>query len=597
MANNVRKYGKKFLSLLLVLVMCLSMVQIVAAAPGYGGYGGYNPWNPGWGGNWDNDDDDFTISKPEGEVDFKVYLLYSNEIPGNIQQSFAYDLFGPSGDNKPYTTVTVDIDGLLAEDGVKVQEKSSGHWYISHQTCDGLSVEELWDLTLKHMDAEGQAFFSSYFKNNYIGYVVKVEGDGGHIDGIYKVDPAYLTEVYIENSLETSMFDSTAQSFSDVLSWFETYANIAWDDDYRYGEFDFGDSRFSITMENKSAFRDGDLVFTEKTDDFFVASLYYVLADITPELPAEPVDFEPIVTVSKSADKDSYMVGETITWTITVSNDSDHPAYNVVVRDEMVSLQETIQMLNPGQSQSFTVSAEAKEAGSLSNVVVTTWEDGDEIDDNDEPDEVRYTNDEEIVTVNEPEPDPVYYNLTVHYVDESGAAVAESDYSQGLPEGTPYSTSPKPVNDYNEGVWDSSSDAASGTMDSDKVVVYVYSVKEVPPVDPPVNPEPDPVYYTLTVNYVDESGAPVADSDVTQGLEEGSAYATAPKAVEGYNEGVWDSSSNAVSGTMDSDKVVTYVYSVKEQPPVDPPVNPEPDPVYYTLTVNYVDESGAPVAD
>ena len=174
MANNVRKYGKKFLSLLLVLVMCLSMVQIVAAAPGYGGYGGYNPWNPGWGGNWDNDDDDFTISKPEGEVDFKVYLLYSNEIPGNIQQSFAYDLFGPSGDNKPYTTVTVDIDGLLAEDGVKVQEKSNGHWYISHQTCDGLSVEELWDLTLKHMDAEGQAFFSSYFKNNYIGYVVKV---------------------------------------------------------------------------------------------------------------------------------------------------------------------------------------------------------------------------------------------------------------------------------------------------------------------------------------------------------------------------------------------------------------------------------------
>ena len=40
MANSVRKYGKKFLSLLLVLVMCLSMVQIVAAygpRPGQGG--------------------------------------------------------------------------------------------------------------------------------------------------------------------------------------------------------------------------------------------------------------------------------------------------------------------------------------------------------------------------------------------------------------------------------------------------------------------------------------------------------------------------------------------------------------------------------
>ena len=134
-------------------------------------------------------------------------------------------------------------------------------------------------------------------------------------------------------------------------------------------------------------------------------------------------------------------------------------------------------------------------------------------------------------------PEPVYYTLTVHYVDESGAAVADSDVTQGLPEGSPYTTAAKQVEGYNEGVWNSSSDAVSGTMDSDKVVVYVYSVKEVPPVEPPVNPEP--VYYTLTVNYVDESGAAVADSDVTQSLPEGSPYTTAAKQVEGYNEGVW----------------------------------------------------------
>ncbi|MBP3698800.1 MAG: hypothetical protein J6J01_04885, partial [Oscillospiraceae bacterium] len=341
MANSVRKYGKKFLSLLLVLVMCLSMVQIVAAygpRPGQGG-GGYNPWNPGWGGNWDDDDDDFAISKPEGEVEFKVYLLYSNVIPSNIQQSFAYDLFGPSGDNKPYTTVTVDIDGLLAEDGVKVQEKSGGHWYISHQTCEGLSVEELWTLTLKHMDAEGQAFFADYFKNNYIGYVVKVESDGGHIDGIYEVNPAYLTEVYIDNALETTLFDNVAQDFDeDVLLWFERYADIAWADDYRYGEFSYGDSRFSITMEDKSAFRNGELVFTEKTSNFYVSALYYVLEDITPELPPEPENYAPFVSIVKSADKDSYEVGETVTWTVTVTNDSDYPAYNVMVVDQMVGI-------------------------------------------------------------------------------------------------------------------------------------------------------------------------------------------------------------------------------------------------------------------
>ena len=211
-----------------------------------------------------------------------------------------------------------------------------------------------------------------------------------------------------------------------------------------------------------------------------------------------PENYAPFVSIVKSADKDSYEVGETVTWTVTVTNDSDYPAYNVMVVDQMVGINETIQALEPGASQSFSASSVAAEAGTLRNVAVVSWADGDEIDDNDEPNEPKGNEAEEIVTVNEPE--PVYYNLTVNHVDESGAAVADSDISQGLPEGTPYSTSPKAVNGYNEGVWSASSDAVSGTMDSDKVVVYVYSVKEVPPVDPPVNPEPDPVYYTLTVN-------------------------------------------------------------------------------------------------
>ena len=103
-------------------------------------------------------------------------------------------------------------------------------------------------------------------------------------------------------------------------------------------------------------------------------------------------------------------------------------------------------------------------------------------------------------------------------------------------------------------------DAVSGTMESDKEVTYVYSK--------------NPVYFTLTVNYIDETGAELAASETETKLE-GSAYSTEQKSFEGYT--FQKTTGDAVSGTMTSNKEVTYVYSK--------------NPVYYILTVNYVDEA------
>ena len=94
--------------------------------------------------------------------------------------------------------------------------------------------------------------------------------------------------------------------------------------------------------------------------------------------------------------------------------------------------------------------------------------------------------------------------------------------------------------------------------------------------------------YTLTVNYVDEAGDPLADQIVEAGKIHGAAYTTEQKTFEGYT--FRKTEGDAVSGTMNSDKEVTYVYE-KDAPP------PPPAPVYYTLTVNYVDEGGAAVAE
>ena len=47
-----------------------------------------------------------------GKIEAKVYLRYSNEVPSAINNTFAMGEFGPSGNDKPYFTVTVDLDEL-----------------------------------------------------------------------------------------------------------------------------------------------------------------------------------------------------------------------------------------------------------------------------------------------------------------------------------------------------------------------------------------------------------------------------------------------------------------------------------------------------
>ena len=47
-----------------------------------------------------------------GKITAKVYLRYSNAIPEKINQAFTAGEFGPSGNNTPYFTVTVDLNQL-----------------------------------------------------------------------------------------------------------------------------------------------------------------------------------------------------------------------------------------------------------------------------------------------------------------------------------------------------------------------------------------------------------------------------------------------------------------------------------------------------
>ncbi|MBQ2697278.1 MAG: MucBP domain-containing protein, partial [Clostridia bacterium] len=91
-------------------------------------------------------------------------------------------------------------------------------------------------------------------------------------------------------------------------------------------------------------------------------------------------------------------------------------------------------------------------------------------------------------------------------------------------------------------------------------------------------PAPAPVDYTLTVNWKTEDGTTL-DFD-TQTIPSGESYTTTRKEFENY--AFSETTGDAVSGTMDGDKTVTYLYRA----------------VTYTLTVKYLDRfDGAELQD
>ena len=140
-------------------------------------------------------------------------------------------------------------------------------------------------------------------------------------------------------------------------------------------------------------------LYNEDTDDTII------IPDpdpVDPE-PTEPVDYAPVLSITKTADKAVYEIGETVTWTITVTNTGSDTAYDVVITDPLTGDTWEIDYLAAGESYTVTVTATALEAGSLANTAIVNWTDNDEIPDEDETDEPKTGSDTETVTIEEPE--------------------------------------------------------------------------------------------------------------------------------------------------------------------------------------------------
>lgn len=155
--------------------------------------------------------------KDASTVEAKFYYKLDNQVPTNPEEGSDVQDYGPSGDNTPLITVTINMEKMfdsLPSSAQKTARESwwvnEGNWlfpdyqehgYATAKSCGYTNNADWWTLVISCMDPEGQ----DYFKNNlfgqmFQGYAIKYESsDKGafHCDGILTQDPpVYLAELY-----------------------------------------------------------------------------------------------------------------------------------------------------------------------------------------------------------------------------------------------------------------------------------------------------------------------------------------------------------------------------------------------------------------
>lgn len=152
--------------------------------------------------------DNRAVSAPSGTIEAKVYLRYSNELPTTINGNYDAASYGPSGNDVPYITVTVDLNSVNQKSECSIIYKNNNaYWYyysIESDSRYGSGSKEAaanyWkNVIYPAIEEEDREALDAVFggEGKYIGYVLKNENSGWHIDGILTEDPpVYVVELY-----------------------------------------------------------------------------------------------------------------------------------------------------------------------------------------------------------------------------------------------------------------------------------------------------------------------------------------------------------------------------------------------------------------
>ena len=262
--------------------------------------------------------------------EFKLYYYINgneeNPFPSSYAGYSAVGNFGPSGDDTPFVTVSVDINKLktqyadvaIYQDG---QEASSN--YNSWQFVPGTSApnksdaEAFWAAVLDCMSAESlETFEATGIADYFVGYVLKNisygNGNNLHGDGYLKVTPpVYSIELYMDEVTSSDhsnyvggLITNKGEEFhtmAEVLTALEGYLGytITWNEDENgdpiaengvyTGSYIHGDHQHAITVQQTNTdkaveIEGSEIPYEEKSSYYYVA--YFVLT-IDEEEPME----------------------------------------------------------------------------------------------------------------------------------------------------------------------------------------------------------------------------------------------------------------------------------------------------------------------
>ncbi|MCD2247195.1 MucBP domain-containing protein [Listeria marthii] len=154
-------------------------------------------------------------------------------------------------------------------------------------------------------------------------------------------------------------------------------------------------------------------------------------------------------------------------------------------------------------------------------------------------------------------------NITVKYTDEEGMELAASDTLSGHVD-EDYVTTAKAITGYT--LMETPSNAEGKFTDSAQIVTYVYRAIQAEPI----------LAKEVTVNYQDELGAKISETEVLTG-EIGETYTTVAKTIEGYT--LIENPTNADGIFSETPQTVTYVYQLQN------------NPIAANVTVKHLDEN------
>nr|WP_283092962.1 MucBP domain-containing protein [Planococcus sp. MSAK28401] len=457
-----------------------------------------------------------------------------------------------------YATEPVEIEGYVV---IEIPENASGEFGEEAQTVTYVYAKVAGDITVEHVDQEGNALAESSIQSGVVGEEYQTVGKAiegytlveipANAAGEFKEDPQTVTYVYGQTAADVTveyvdgngdpLLDSTFESgivgdsYTTSPPEIEGYVVIETPENAT-GEF--GEEAQTVTYVYAKVAEDLTVEYVDEDGNELAASTTQT-GTVGEEYATEPVEIEGYVVIEtpENATGEFGEEAQTVTY-----------VYAKVAEDLTVEyVDEDGNELAASTTQTGTVGEEyATEPVEIEGYVVIETPENATGEFGEEAQTVTYVYAK------------VAEDLTVEYVDEDGNELAASTTQTGTV-GEEYATEPVEIEGYV--VIETPANATGEFGEEAQTVTYVYAK----------------VAEDLTVEYVDEDGNELAESTTQTGTV-GEEYATEPVEIEGYV--VIETPANATGEFGEEAQTVTYVYAK----------------VAEDLTVEYVDEDGNELA-